>query len=101
MVITISDGVMTVTAEAMDGHFYGGLGFSVDETADFTQDVKVTWTDGTESGELVVTFTTDLADALDDVAESGLAGLPGFTTPLSMLALLGAAMLFGRNRREY
>ena len=101
LVITISDGVMTVTAEAMDGHFYGGLGFSVDETADFTQDVKVTWTDGTESGELVVTFTTDLADALDDVAESGLAGLPGFTTPLSMLALLGAAMLFGRNRREY
>ena len=100
LVITISDGVMTVTAEAMDGHFFGGLGFNVDETADFTQDVKMTWTDGTESGELVITFTTDLADLADDVAESGLAGLPGFTTPLSMLALLGAAMLLGRSRRE-
>ena len=99
LVISISDGTTTVTAEAMDGHFYGGLGFVVEEESTFTHEVTVTWTDGTESGEVKVTFTTDMTDVSEETA-STVGGLPGFTASLSMLALLGAAMLLGRQRKD-
>ena len=99
LVISINDGTTTVTAEAMDGHFYGGLGFIVKEESTFTHEVTVTWTDGTESGEIKVTFTTDMKDVSEDTASTA-GGLPGFTASLSMLALLGAAMLLGRQRKD-
>ena len=99
LVISITDGTTTVTAEAMDGHFYGGLGFVVEEESTFTHEVTVTWTDGTESGEVKVTFTTDMTDVSEETA-STVGGLPGFTASLSMLALLGAAMLLGRQRKD-
>ncbi len=98
LVISINDGTTTVTAEATDGHFYGGLGFIVKEESTFTHEVTVTWTDGTESGEVKVTFEAVMESELEEVASSS--GLPGFTAPLSMLALLGAAMLFGRHRKD-
>jgi len=99
LVISINDGITTVTAEAMDGHFYGGLGFIVKEESTFTYEVTVTWTDGTESGEVKVTFDAVMGTPEPDETAST-SGLPGFTAPLSMLALLGAAMLLGRHKKE-
>jgi hypothetical protein len=99
LVISINDGITTITAEAMDGHFYGGLGFIVKEESTFTYEVTVTWTDGTESGEVKVTFDAVMGTPEPDETAST-SGLPGFTAPLSMLALLGAAMLLGRHKKE-
>ena len=92
LVISISDGAVTVTAEAMDGHFYGGIGFNVEDDSSFTRNLTITWTDGTESGELKVTFTTE---ASTDTTSA----LPGFTASLSIISLLGAAMVLGRHRK--
>ena len=99
LVISISDGIITVTAEAIAGHFYGGIGFIVAEESSSTENLIITWTDGTESGELKVIFTTiEETVTTGDPNESS--GLPGFTTPLSLISLLGAAMLFGRSRKD-
>ena len=86
LVISISDGTVTVTAEAMDGHFYGGIGFSIEDDTSFTHNITVSWTDGTASGELKITFTTE--PSTDTTTE-----LPGFTGILGTIALLGAVFL--------
>ena len=86
----------TVTAEDSSGHFYAALGFTVDPSDTWTEDLTITWADAELNGQVVITLTTDLP-AITDVADAA-GGLPGPGAAMTLVAMLGAAMLLGRRR---
>ena len=58
----------TVTAEDSSGHFYAALGFTVDPSDTWTEDLTITWADAELNGQVVITLTTDLP-AITDVED--------------------------------
>ena len=96
LTMTISDGENTRTATQYDGEFYVDKVFEVEEEDDFTEVLTFNWDDGTTSGEVTITFTTEIVEDDDDDDGSGLPSI-GFVGTLVAVAI-GAA--FASRREE-
>ena len=96
LTMTISDGENTRTATQYDGEFYVDKVFEVEEEDDFTEVLTFNWDDGTTSGEVTITFTTEIVEDDDEDDGSGLPSI-GFVGTLVAVAI-GAA--FASRREE-
>ena len=96
LTMTISDGENTRTATQYDGEFYVDKVFEVEEEDDFTEVLTFNWDDGTTSGEVTITFTTEIVEDDDEDDGSGLPSI-GFIGTLVAVAI-GAA--FASRREE-
>ena len=96
LTMTISDGENTRTATQYDGEFYVDKVFEVEEEDDFTEVLTFNWDDGTTSGEVTITFTTEIIEGDDEDDGSGLPSI-GFAGTLVAVAI-GAA--FASRREE-
>ena len=97
LTLTMTDGTNTISATEYDGEFYVEKTFSIADDDDFTDVVTVSWNDGSASGELEVTFTTDLSST---TAGEDDAGLPGFGAVTGMVAIAIGVAVSGRRKDE-
>ena len=65
-------------------------------------DTSIVWSSTTFNGEIDITFKAveSLEDAVEETDVGGLAGLPGFTASIGVMALLGAALILARKEQE-
>ena len=65
-------------------------------------DTSIVWSSTTFGGEIDITFKAveSLDEAVEESDVGGLAGLPGFTASIGVMALLGAALILARKEQE-
>ena len=65
-------------------------------------DTSIVWSSTTFGGQIDITFKAveTLDDAVEESDVGGLAGLPGFTASIGVMALLGAALILARKEQE-
>ena len=83
-----------VTAWAMFSITYDMVGGQLD--------TSIVWSSTTFGGEIDITFKAveSLDEAVEESDLGGLAGLPGFTASIGVMALLGAALILARKEQE-
>jgi len=100
LTLTVTTNGQTMTATEYDGEFYVEATFEVEDGEDFTETATVEWNDGSAEGELVVTFTTDLASVTDGSEGEDAGGLPGFGAVSGMVAIAIGVAVSGRRKDE-
>ena len=65
-------------------------------------DTSIVWSSTTFGGQIDITFKAveSLDEAVEESDVGGLAGLPGFTASIGVMALLGAALILARKEQE-
>ena len=96
LTLTISDGTDSFTATEYNGEFYVEATFTVESEDDFTDELTVSWNDGSAEGELIVTVTTDVPDISAGEDE----GLPGFGAVTGLVAIAIGVAVSGRRKDE-
>ena len=100
LTLTVTTNGQTMTATEYDGEFYVEATFEVEDGEDFTETATVEWNDGSAEGELVVTFTTDIASTTDGSEGEDAGGLPGFGAVSGMVAIAIGVAVSGRRKDE-
>jgi Ca2+-binding EF-hand superfamily protein len=98
IVVSITDGIETWGGTAQDGMIYSeGLFNITDSDVNESVDITLTWSSTAFNGTFNTHFTAveSVTDALD-VTDTG--ALPGFTSMISITAMLGAAMILARRK---
>ena len=98
IVVSVTDGTDTWGGTAQDGVIYAEGMFEItEENVNSAVDINLTWSSTDFGGTFNVHFTAveSIADAIED---SDIGGLPGFTSVVTITAMLGAAMILARRK---
>ncbi|PXY72268.1 MAG: hypothetical protein CXX80_10265 [Methanobacteriota archaeon] len=98
IVVSVTDGTDTWGGTAQDGVIYAEGMFNISEdNVNSAIDINLTWSSTDFGGTFNIHFTAveSIADAIED---SDTGGLPGFTSVLTITAMLGAAMILARRK---
>jgi PGF-CTERM protein len=98
IVVSVTDGTDTWGGTAQDGVIYAEGMFEItEENVNSAVDINLTWSSTDFGGTFNVHFTAveSIADAIED---SDTGGLPGFTSVVTITAMLGAAMILARRK---
>jgi hypothetical protein len=78
--------------------FYAETGFTLTEAmTGGSTTATVTWSDGVDSGTMSITFqVVAAADIIDAIEDSDGSIIPGFTSIVGVISLLGAAVVYRR-----
>jgi len=98
IVVSVTDGTDTWGGTAQDGVIYAEGMFNItEENVNSAIDINLTWSSTDFGGTFNIHFTAveSIADAIED---SDIGGLPGFTSVITITAMLGAAMILARRK---
>jgi hypothetical protein len=96
--ISVTDGTETREGTAQDGVIYVEALFNITEdNVNDAVDITLVWESTDFGGTFNIHFTAveSIADAIED---SDIGGLPGFTSVVTITAMLGAAMILARRK---
>ena len=98
MTLSMSEGGETGQMVTVGNAFYAETGFSLTEAmVGGATTVTVAWSDGTDNGQMSITFEVVSADEALQVIEDESGGIiPGFTGMIGVISLLGAAIMYRR-----
>jgi hypothetical protein len=98
MTLSISEGSETGQMVTIGNAFYAETGFTLTEAmTGGSTTATVTWSDGVDSGTMSITFQVVAADdIISAIEDSDGSILPGFTSMVGVIALLGAAVIYRR-----
>jgi hypothetical protein len=96
--VMVTDGTETREGTAQDGVIYVEALFNITEdNVNDAVDITLVWESTDFGGTFNIHFTAveSIADAIED---SDIGGLPGFTSVITITAMLGAAMILARRK---
>jgi len=98
MTLSISEGSETGSMVIIGNAFYAETGFTLTEAmTGGSTTATVTWSDGVDSGTMSITFqVVAAADIIDAIEDSDGSIIPGFTSIVGVISLLGAAVVYRR-----
>jgi hypothetical protein len=98
IVVSVTDGTDTWGGTAQDGVIYAeGLFTITEDNVSESVDITLTWS-STDFGGTFNTHFTAVESVADAIEETDVGGLPGFTSILTITAMLGAAMILTRRK---
>ncbi|MDP7001111.1 MAG: PGF-CTERM sorting domain-containing protein, partial [Candidatus Poseidoniaceae archaeon] len=98
IVVSVTDGTETWGGTAQDGVIYAeGLFTITEDNVSESVDITLTWS-STDFGGTFNTHFTAVESVADAIEETDTGGLPGFTSILTITAMLGAAMILTRRK---